>query len=310
MSSESIAREIALIEHILETVPFAPGGVDSKIYFLDVYKLKYSDIKSLNLNETTWEQYRQVAVNRLLKLAISFGNLIKSFEVDKAAYDAKIAQQRNFKNTRPGVDPFTDSYKPEKSLLVAPYFITFARNLSLILKNFDIGTPVSNGPSRASHASRSSVGLESDSHSFNGSQGSSSGALPSSPIRLNSRQLLIEKLEINIRLDALFTLKIVFKLLLNIFARLKELVDSYSGEEVSELATIRAYSESSSIFSSASGGSGGADPVHNMEDYVRLVREIIHRIKSGIVDPFTNLLLTEIVESRVINGFQNLVSTI
>lgn len=305
MSSDFLAKELAHIEHILETVPFSPSG-ESKTYFLDVYRLTYPEIKNMNLTEASWEQHRQVAVNRLLKLAISFGNLLKSLTIEQAAYEARAAQQRNMKrNTKASVDPFSDSYK-EKVPPVALYYINFTRNLLLILKNFDIGTPSS---SHHHHRPLRNSVVDNDAHSTNGLQSSSGNAVPSLPIRLNSRQLLIEKLEINIKLDALFTLKIVLKLLLNIYAVLKQLLDTKPAEEVGEVATVKAYSETSSIFSSASGGSGGPEPITSIEDYVRLIREIVHRITSGIIDPFTNLLLTEIVEPRVVNGFQNLVST-
>lgn len=302
--AEIVAEEIAKITNVLRTVPMKPG-IDPKSYFLDIYKLTYNDINELNLTEERWDLLYPIPVNKLLKLGISFGNLVKSFLMEQAAYDSKHQLDANNRKHQSS-DPFLDNYKSGR-LPVSNHYISFARNFHLLLKNFDVGSPLED--SKRSRNSRSSLGLaESETHSTHGSQ--TSGGVTGSPIKLNSRQLLIEKLEINISLDPLFTMKIVLKLLVSMFNIVRALVDSLAAEEISELAAIRAYSESSSIFSNNSATSGGQDSITTMDDYLRFIQEIIARVNLGIVDPLNNMLLTEIVEPRAITSFQNLTNSI
>ncbi|KAF8000478.1 hypothetical protein HF325_005407 [Metschnikowia pulcherrima] len=131
-----------------------------------------------------------------------------------------------------------------------------------------------------------------------------------SPIRLNSRQLLIEKLEINICLDALFTFKITVKLLERLFLVLKQLLGNYNPQEEPIGLLRKSPSENSSIFSSISGISAGLDSITSVDDYARLIAEISHRICVGILDPFVGLLRESIVKPHVLGGFQDLINTI
>lgn len=306
--ADILAEEVSKISNILDAVPMKPGIVP-KCYFLGIYHLTFQDIKSLELTETQWEQLHPVPVNKLLKLGISFGNLVKSFLIEQASYESKQAQELNVrKNARQSVDPFLDNYKLSK-LPVATHYANFVRNFLLLLKNFDIETNQQLEVKR-SRNSRASLGIgDSDIHSNSGSHTTLTSGVMGLPIKLNSRQLLIEKLEINLNLDPLFTMKIVLKLLASMFTIVRALVDTT--EEVSELSAIKAYSENSSIFSTNSSTSGGnVDPIQSMEDYLRLINEIVLRVNLGIVDPFNNMILVEIVEPRVLESFQGLSNTI
>lgn len=316
--SSLVEKEISLINLLLESVPFTPGA-EPRAFFLDIYRLLSSEIKTLNLSEQSWEQHNQIAVNKLLKLSISFGNLIKGFQIDKQAHESRAAHQGFKRPAANLVDPFKDSFLNEAALPVPPYYVNFTKNLALILRNFDIGSALQssydyasptassqNRFSRFSQASKNS-GPESDLTSANGSL--SSGGATNSLIRLDARQLLIEKLEINIKLDALFTMKILFKLFRRMFLLLRESLGDYSGI-IAEPQEAKEILETSSIFSSVSNTSAGVELVHSIEDYVKLTIEIINRVNHGIVDPFTAMLKREIVEPRVVAGFRSLVSTI
>lgn len=300
--ADLVDLELAHLAHLLEAVPFAPR-TDTKSFFLEIYKLNYNEMKGLNLTEAVWEQRHPVPANKLLKLAISFGNLIRLLQMEQAAEEL---QSANIKR-RPGpqnTDPFGEGYDSKAALPFAPHYVKFARNLFHILKNFDIGAPQT---PRTVRNSRGSLG-ENDTTLANGSS-TLSGPM-SSPIKLNSRQLLIEKLEINIKLDTLFTFKIVLRLLVRIFGIIHELLGGYSCEEPSDTTTLQG-DESSLIFSHISNTSGPVpESIHTAEDYVRLLRQITNRVNHGLVDPFTKMLLTEIVEPKVQIGFQGLLSSI
>ncbi|GEQ66734.1 hypothetical protein JCM33374_g397 [Metschnikowia sp. JCM 33374] len=331
-----VDEQLHYIHHILQTVPFGPGAKTNG-FFLDTYRLAYSDIKQLGITEKSWESYSQVSASKLLKLSISFGNLVKTFHQEKTSHEARLAQQNPRRQLRQTVDPFQDTFASEKTFSVAPHYVNLVKNVYLVLKNFDIGPVAGNTASnttmasmasatqqsRMSHVSRTSI-AESDVFSMNnGSQpnGINSvsntntnpniGSTMSSPIRLNSRQLLVEKLEINIRLDALFTYKITLKLLRSIFDILKSSLSSYTPpEEPVEESRRKSQSETSSIFSSISGSSGVLESITNIEDYTRLLAEVSRRVTMGILDPFTDLLRESIVKPTILGGFQDLVNTI
>lgn len=308
--ADIVLEEISKISNVLDAVPMKPG-VEAKCFFLGIYHLTFQDIKSLGLTESRWEQLHPVPVNKLLKLGISFGNLVKSFLMEQKAYDSKQAQESNMKKTaRQSVDPFLDNYKASK-LPVATHYVNFARNFLLLLKNFDIGATQQMELKRSRNSRGSSIPGEPDIHSTSGLPATPTSGLAGLPIKLSSRQLLIEKLEINIKLDPLFTMKIVLKLLLSMFTIVRALVDSVAAEEMGELAAIKAHSESSSLFSTNSSTLGGnLDVIQSMDDYLRLVKDIILRVNLGIVDPLNSMLLAEIVEHRVVDSFQSLTNSI
>lgn len=306
--ADLVTDEIARINNVLDSVPMKPGAEVQK-FFLDIYKLTYHDIKEINLTEAKWDQLHPVSVNKLLKLGISFGNSVKSFLIEQAAYEAKQAQEKNMrKNSRQGLDPFLENYKASK-FPVPLHYVNFVRNFFLLLKNFDIGTQPPVDTKRTRNSRQNSTGLDSDTLSTNGSHTSSNNVM-GSPIKLNSRQLLIEKLEININLDPLFTMRVVLKLLVSMFTIVRALVDSIAADEISELSAVKAYSESSSIFSNSSTTSGNTDSIASMDDYLRLVGDVVARVNLGIVDPLNSLILAELVEPRVVASFQNLTNSI
>lgn len=295
MTSALLTLELDHLRHILDTVPFTPGA-ELNTFFLDVYMLTYAELRDYNLTEEVWAQHNPVPANKLLKLGISLGNLFKSYHAEADSLRAKQAIARPKTAATPNLgDPFSDNFT-QKSIL-ALHESNLVKNLLLILKNFDVGFPLVARNTRSSRVSAAD--------SDNSGNGSQISAHNSSPIKLNSRQLLIEKLEININLDTLFTMKIVMKLLLTILNILVPTVAVLSAhEEVNELNAIRAYSESESIFS----GTSAADA--DVDEYLRLVRDIIARVNSGILEPFTQFLLLEIVEPKITSSFQNLVTSI
>ncbi|OBA20653.1 hypothetical protein METBIDRAFT_12622 [Metschnikowia bicuspidata var. bicuspidata NRRL YB-4993] len=282
------------IQHILDTVPFA-AGTTPKGYFLGVYKLTHADLLLLRLSEHAWQAHGQVPVNRLLKLSISFGNLLNTFLLDRAQHEARAAaQQRQLAAQAPAKngglgDPFHAGYTGEPAPAVAPHHTSFARGFLGILKNFDIA------PARAAFA-EDGVAVP--------------GAKTGSPIRLNSRQLLVEKLEINVELDALFTLKITLQLLQRLLLLLEQLAADMPPQGAVAQAPPGPPSDTSSIFSSVSGSSSAGDSALGMEEYARVVAEVVRRVAAGIVDPFVALLRDSVVKPRVFGGFQDLVDTI
>lgn len=304
--------QLLYLHHILDTVPFAPNAMVNG-YFLDIYKLTFAEILLLNISEKTWEAYNQVPVNRLLKLSISFGNLIKTFHLEKSHHEARNGAQQNHQNlrkpSRQSVDPFQDTFTDEKAFSVAPYHLSFAKNFYLILKNFDIGSAAGSTATGGGQVARRSQNLR-NGHNETDANSSGNGPNMNSPIRLNSRQLLIEKLEINICLDALFTFKITVKLLELLFLVLKQLLGNYTPQEEPIGLLRKSPSENSSIFSSISGISAGLDSITSVDDYARLIAEISHRICVGILNPFVGLLRESIVKPHVLGGFQDLINTI
>lgn len=298
--NEVIASQKELVQHVLEAVPFEK--TEKSTSFLDVYNISVEDMAALDFSEAAWDLRFSLLTNKLLKLGISFGNLLKMFDNERKAQEAKDAWEAQMakKTPKQTEDPFSDGYDAQKSPKVPIYYLRFAQNLFHILKNFDIGT----SPYSAHRAKLAPV--ESDLTSGNGSQTSLNG-VNASPIKLSSRQLLIEKLEINIRLDALFTYKVVLLLLLRIYDVLEQLL-----REFSELPEKRD-GDTSSLFSYTSlnlSGTPNSELVLSTDDYVRLNRAILHRVDAGIVGPFVQTLVTELVDTNVTSAFQTLITNI
>lgn len=303
-----IAEETARVEHILESVPFM-AGTEIKTRFLNTYKLSYADIRRLNVSEETWEQYDQIPASKLLKLSISLGNLLEAFKNEKVSVETRLARLKLSKKPQTA-DPFDEGFSASKLTLLPIYYLNLARNLAVILRNFDIGTqiaPLKQLQRHLSHLLVYSKNDTDDAATIN-SVGTPAerviSASSKSPIKLNSRQMLIEKLEINIQLDAMFTMKIVLKILMELFLTLGQ---PWSNKEIGEedLVPQPPNTSASSLFSVATGGSDSL----SSQDYVNLVLSIFTQINAGIVGPFTSLLQTKVVEPRVIGGFQNLLST-
>lgn len=305
--TEDIDSQRQLVNHVLAAVPF--GKNEQRPSFLDVYNISTEDMAALDFSESAWDLRFSLLTNKLLKLGISFGNLLKMLENEQRAYEAKEAREAQLaRNKAPSqaVDPFSDGYEAQKSTKVQAFYIRFAQNLFHILKNFDIGSsPYSAQRTRP-------MPTDSDQTSANGSQ-TSAGGVNSSPIKLSSRQLLIEKLEINIRLDALFTYKVVLLLLLQIYDILTQLLQDFPEDNNIDRIGLRSDADTSSILSYTSlnlSGTPNSEFVLSTDDYIRLSRAILHRIDAGIVGPFVQTLVTELVDTNVAAGFQTLITNI
>ena len=208
------------------------------------------------------------------------------------------------------------------------YQVRFLKSLLTILKNFDIDGPRDPIGSHQSQGRSSTMSYNRESMASYGSSsftpkrvqsnGSFGSGINTSPIKLNSRQLLIEKLEINIKLDNLFIYKIMFKLILSIYAKLSETLLQIREEEqyISAIttATIPSSStsahqdESSSIFSGESSNSLESN-LSNTE-YLKLLHNVLYRISQGIIQPFVTLLYVEFVETKVTEDFTQLMNTL
>lgn len=299
-------EEIGNLRHLLRSIPFSQKTDETKLsHFLNIYKLNYPLVlKTISSNNPSIDS------NKLLKLGISLGNLIKSFENDQELFQQQSRQQKSFVNNtnkykvrttfQTGTalaqpadfnNPFQEQVQVTKHVINSGnqpmYQIKFIKHLLSILKNFDIGSI---------HEDLSHSQLTATINQIN-----------LSPIKLNSRQLLIEKLETNIRLDTLFIYKIVFKLLIKIYDILKE---NTGGPEFLEAGAFnnnasRSIDDTSSIFSSNSNNSSESSVI-SVDEYLRILKVIVNRVLSGLVKPFVKVILNEIVENKVHEDFNKL----
>ena len=226
------------------------------------------------------------------------------------------------------------------------YQVRFLKSLLTILKNFDIDGPRDPIGSHQSQGRSSTMSYNRESIASYGSSsftpkrvqsnGSFGSGINTSPIKLNSRQLLIEKLEINIKLDNLFIYKITLKLILSIYAKLSEALLQIREEEqyisaittattttipsstssststttptAASTSTSAHQDESSSIFSGESSNSLESN-LSNTE-YLKLLHNVLYRISQGIIQPFVTLLYVEFVETKVTEDFTQLINTL
>lgn len=299
-----------------------------------------------------------VDANKLLKLGISLGNLIKTLQIDEESYQQQNSQQRqllsNLNNGRSSFggqgsngssrisstlsDPFREPLQPPQPKHIIhsntsppnnsiinsltsqpPHQVRFLKNLINILKNFDIGAKPADplqstttlnqtGNNRDSMASNHSIPHTPQRVMSNGSTSSSTTNV--SPIKLNSKQLLIEKLEININLDNLFIYKIILKLILEIFQILKQNLINSTNKLNDSLFSSSKYDfdESSSIFSLNSLNS--QDSNISNDEYYRILTKILQRISHGIVQPFVYLIYREFVETKISDDFAQLINSL
>lgn len=349
-----IDKEIDHFEEILESVPF---NSDCSKLFLRVYELSYDRLIQLNNHPNKFP----IEGSKLLKLGISFGNLIRTYETEQALFEHQQQQQQNFmqnmKKTnvaRPKsrITPpelatgtqNTDKDEPNAyssdsipNGMMHSYQVRFLRNLASILKSFDItymdSTVLTPSQTRLStgSANRKSTSMSSlprtpprpPSTATQISQTSGTSTVNYSPIKLTLGQLLIEKLEININLDSLFTYKIVFKLLLKIFGILRKSIIVNGIEKLSLEVSPRTSSllasapagnsdsgawESSSIFSLNSLHS--QDSLMTAEEYLKLLHQVIRQISYGMMEPFILMIYHEIVEPEIHNGFGSLLDNL
>lgn len=313
-SFDILRKEQANIEHLLRTIPFNDNcSVDSK-HFLNIYQLTHEDMLKLNGNDVKFP----IDSNKLLKLGISLGNLIKSLQFDEEAYSQQKQQQqqRLFMNsldpkarkinTNPSnkepYNPFKDQ-QPNDSTnnagnTIQPiYQIKFIRNLSSILKNFDIGNNYS--------VSQKLQEVSSNSSNVTLNQYDVS----TSPIKLNSNQLLIEKLEININLDTIFIYKIIIQLILKIYANIeKHLLHIRQARSNNEEIRSNPPKANPAVFSPTPNntGSSGA-PV---DEYDKLLKNAINKISNGLIDPFTRLIINQVVLPSINGQVNNFLSSL
>lgn len=308
--AQLIGDEIARIEHVLISVPFMPRS-EVSVQFLNIYKLTYADIKRLNVTEESWEeQLEQIPANKLLKLAISFGNVIEAFKLEKQAAETRNARLKGAKKLQTA-DPFNEGFSATKATQIPVHFVNLTRNFALVLKNFDVGPTAVSSRMLKRHLSGLSVYSKEDSDDattptsiFSNSALRSASFVRKSPIKLNSRQMLIEKLEINIRIDPMFTMRIVLKLLVEILLIIELLCKEHDDVEEDLLPPVP-LSSSSSVFS---GGSGASETL-SLSDYNQLVKSAISNVNGGIVGPFVSFLQRKVVEPRVMAGFESILST-
>lgn len=299
---EVLTTEIRNYEDLIEQVPF--NDYQPQKNFLNIYRLNYKELYK-HINGTSFP----IDANKLLKLTITLGNLIKSLQLDEEMYDQQHQQQQAF-NSKLGVDntksrnvsgasngnPFESPKHYINSTPISnqpSYQIKFIKNLLLILKNFDIGF-VNKEMNQSSTTLNQSL---------------------SSPIKLNSKQLLIEKLEININLDTLFIYKNLITLLIRIFLILKGHIEYNQELGIMNQDTStgggnsnRNSFEQSSIFSTTSANSNSSDSI-STDEYFKLLNQILNRISNGLIEPLLKYLM-EFVGANVMNEFKALITSL
>jgi hypothetical protein len=312
-SFDTLRKEQANIEHLLRTIPFNDNcSVDSK-HFLNIYQLTYEDMLKLNGNDVKFP----IDSNKLLKLGISLGNLIKSLQYDEEAYSQQKQQQQqrlfmnsldpkarkinpNPRNNEP-YNPFRDqqyNYSTNNTDTSQPiYQLKFIRNLLSILKNFDIGNNYSVSQKLQD------VSLNSSNATMNQYD------VSTSPIKLNSNQLLIEKLEININLDTIFIYKMIIQLFQEIYANIeKHLLHVRQASSNNEEIPNNSPKANPAVFSPDSNntGSSGA-PV---DEYDKLLKNAINKVSNGLIDPFTRLIINQVVLPSINGQVNNFLSSL
>ncbi|KAI3404004.1 hypothetical protein KGF56_003163 [Candida oxycetoniae] len=343
-----IDAEVEHVQGILNSISF---NSDRATYFLKIYKITYEEL--MKLNEQPYKF--PIEANKLLKLSISLGNLLKTLQMDEEDFQHQRQQQRQFlsklngknadtntnananANTTGGnsklnsaEDPFSSGKQSQfparhvihsdssQTLQNQPHQMRFVKNLLTILKNFDIDEPRVVSYSDYSSNNRESMGsFASAPHTpqrifSNGSNGST---VITSPIKLNSKQLLIEKLEINIDLDILFIYKVLFKLILEIYAKIRQnLIQLNENGVVETTSSSKAspspspHDENLSIFSTRTSVSQESN--QDSEEYLKAFNNVLNRISHGIVQPFASLIYVEIVEPKINDNFTRLINNL
>lgn len=301
---EMLTQELDTFNELLVTIPFTDGEMDR--YFLNIYKLNYKELsKYLGTNGFPIDS------NKLLKLSISLGNLLKSLQLDEEMYVQQQQQQNQLNNKLnnlkgPGTSNYSNPSNTTSTTSIDPfgspkhfinsfpttnqplYQIKFLKNLLIILKNFDIG----NSSGRANKLDSSST-----LNQYN------------SPIKLNSKQLLIEKLEINISLDCLFIYKTLLQLLIRIYIILRDHIDNLDNLENGGGGFSRdsTSGEISSIFSSNSNNSN--DSYITNEEYFKILNQILGKISTGLIEPLLKYLL-QFLHGNISNEFNSLINSL
>lgn len=316
---ETLGKEKANIKHLIESIPFNQKSTVDGAHFLNIYQLTYEDIVKLNEENEKFP----IDSNKLLKLGISLGNLIKSLQLDEELYTQQQQlqqQQKQFMTNMNNIGPKTPRGLPNdrdnenqnpfnvinssdntSSTSQPTYQVKFMKNLLSILKNFDIGSTYSMNQINLklqavlSNTSSSTLGQNN---------------VTTSPIKLNSKQLLIEKLEISIKLDTLFIYKIIIELILKIYTIIeKHLLTSENANNGynDEAQNNAPGSQSPSIFSSSSNGSDASPQIN---EYYKIMNQVMNRISSGVTDPFIRVILTQIIHPSINDQVDSYISTL
>ncbi|KAI5966867.1 uncharacterized protein KGF55_000276 [Candida pseudojiufengensis] len=355
-----LEEEINEINNLLTSIPFTS---EVNNYFLNLYKLSYKDLSKLN--ELNNQHKFPINSQKLLKLSISLGNLIKIFENDEENFKIQNHQQNSFlkklNNSNggggngngklnqplqpsqlqpsqfPSKDPFQTTNIPTPNIKhiinsdstqqqqetnnLTKYEIRFIKNLFTILKNFDLNLPQ---PPPQQQSSVSDFKRDSytslNSSSLSNPQtpkrnNNSSTSLPTSntsPIKLNSKQLLIEKLEININLDILFIYKINLKLILEILNKLLNIIKDIKIDSSNQPQQHQQLKDNMSIFSINSINSNDSSSILNfkIDENLKIIENIVVRIKFNILKPFIQLIFKECIESNLNNEFNSLINSL
>lgn len=299
---ESIDAEKSKLRRILASVPFTKNSKPDGL-FLDVYRITRQEI--LNLYEPDDAVFNDS--NRILKLGISLGNLIRTWNNDEHTFNQRREQYKKKKQETDNLasldpkmsqlkleearslmnSPFVESNKyleeDERSNQISAHHMKFLRNLVSLLKSFNIGTPYYTQLGRVSSgSSRTTI---------------NSGSLNQSPIKLNSRQLLIEKLEINIDLDTVFVFEVAFQLILRIYDIIQIIISYYPSSNSNE--ENPALMEVLSIFSSES---------NLLSEIESLLRQAMSRISSGLIEPFLQMIFINVVKPNINNASEELIT--
>ncbi|EGW34518.1 uncharacterized protein SPAPADRAFT_59950 [Spathaspora passalidarum NRRL Y-27907] len=352
-----LEEEITHVQELLQSLPF--NAEKRTIPFLEVYKIPYHEFIELKNHPNKFP----IDGNKLLKLGISLGNLLKTLEAEKENYDRQQTQQQvfiqNLNKSRANkpkpttatangqeFDPFKESsdsndnsqikrqsgtsdVSSNANAAIHPYQIRFMMNLLNILKSFDIRVPnpykpettsvvshlYGDGPTKRdslpsnySPANRTPPRPRPSSASSEISRPDS--VVTSSPIKLSSRQLSIEKLEININVDNIFIYKILLKMIREIYLRLKEHFQTIESQGiVTDTISKNDSDENFSIFSSNSNNSQ-ENLLPGNDEYLRVFHQVMSRISYGILEPFILMIYHELAEKKIQDSFTDLIESL
>mgnify|MGYP004715933117 CR=1 FL=1 len=341
---ELFNSEIGNIKHVLTSLPFSHSDQRRQLpYFMDVYQVNGADFHRLNEQGSAFP----LDANKFLKLGISLGNLIKLLQQDEEQFLEVQRKTQQFNRSVGGPlgtpqmqsspqipqtpalkqQALEGSYFDRRSSAsatnpvvstpaaipgpVAPHQTRFAYNLLKILKNYDIGTGI-----LLLISAQGSLGGQNDLPPPQMLTTSSSLTILGqpvvlSPIKLLSKQLLIEKLEINIELDNLFTYKTVLLLILRIYETILSQLEASGNSSVLTAVLARDFtssSSSSSIFLTTSYSL--SELALTIEEYLVLLKQIVLRFNAGVMEPFIQVVLATIVEVGVNERFSNMMKSL
>lgn len=328
--------EISNVNHLLESIPFENSTQNE--YFVNVYRISYLSFMELNNQPHKFP----IDSNKLLKLEISLGSLINTLQLNEDLYQKQSKNRDPVKDFKQGnqsdcnqdlkkddshtqdskvegsgrddsnkqsfmnYDPFREQSK-SSPLAIPIHHLNFVKNILIVLKNFDVVN--SNYHPKHIYSSQSSGTLSQANGNLASTPISSTNV---SPIKLTSKQLLIEKLEINIELDTIFIYKVLFKLIIKILNILREKVMSINFSDIQPPSLSKTLSndfgENYSIFSTTSLNSNTSSLP--LDEYLKFLRQIINRLSLGLIQPFYKFTLEELVDNNIEKEFTSLIDNL